>query len=53
MTNQNVALEAAKDALKDFEAIYGTKSYTGNRDRDAEYAALKRVVKDIKDNSEI
>ena len=32
------------------DAIYGTKSYTGNACQDAEYAALKRIVENIENN---
>jgi len=38
--------ERLLDALAEYESIYGTRTYTGNKDRDEEYAKLKQMVKD-------
>ena len=40
-------LEKAIENLSEYETIFGTNAYTGNKNRDTEYAALKLIVKKL------
>lgn len=40
--------EKFKDIVRDYERTFGTNTYTGNKDRDREYAELKKKLEKLR-----
>jgi hypothetical protein len=40
--------EKFKEIVREYETVYGTNSYSGNKKRDEEYSILKKKLEELK-----